>query len=62
MVYCNCTSITDPKFYNVSLRIANRYIFYLNTTEYLIYNTTKKSCLMTFRQNPNPTVPYWVLG
>lgn len=62
ITFCNCTNVTDPKFYNISFRTANRYIFYLNTTEYLIYNTTRKQCLMTFRENPNPTLKYWIFG
>ena len=41
-VHCNCTNITDPKFFNISMRMANRYIFYLNTTQYLTWNATKK--------------------
>ena len=49
LLYCNCTNVADPKFFNLSFRISNRYIFYLNTTEYLIYNATRKQCLMTFR-------------
>lgn len=31
-VHCNCTNVTDPKFFNISMRMANRYIFYINST------------------------------
>ena len=62
LIYCNCTSTSDARFMNVSITFGNRYIFYLNNSDYLTYDATKKQCSLTFVENTDPSVQIWIMG
>lgn len=39
-----------------------RYIFFLNNSDYLNYDTVKKQCVLTFLEDTDPTSTFWLLG
>ncbi len=42
LTYCTCSSASDSKFPTLNLKMGNRYIFYMQNSDYLIYDTSRK--------------------
>jgi len=42
--------------------MGNRYIFFLNNSDYLNYDNVKKQCVLTFLEDTDPTSTLWLLG
>lgn len=47
LTYCACNGTNDSRYLNISLHMSGRYDFYLNSTNYLTYDSVKKQCLFT---------------
>jgi Eukaryotic aspartyl protease len=62
LTYCNCTRVSDPKFANMTLKLGNRYLLYMNSTEYLTWDATRKQCLMTILEDGDNSLKHWILG
>lgn len=62
LTYCSCISITDSRFFNISVKLASRYIVYFNSTDYLRYNTARAKCVLTFIEDTDTAAKFWLMG
>ena len=62
LTYCNCTRVSDPKFANMTLKLGNRYLLSMNSTEYLSWDPVRKQCLLTILEDGDNSLKHWVLG
>ena len=60
MTYCTCSSNKDLNFPKVGLKMGGRYTFYMNGSDYLVYDATKKQCILVFVKDT--TSKFWLLG
>lgn len=60
--YCSCTSISDSNYPSITLKMGDRYLFYLNNTNYLLWDPSMNQCILTFIQETDQTQKFWLLG
>lgn len=39
-----------------------RYTFFINGSDYLVYDKAQKKCILTFLEDVDPKSYYWLLG
>lgn len=48
LTYCTCTSSSDPRYPNISFKLGDRYMIYMNNSDYLLYDSSRRQCILTF--------------
>lgn len=62
ITYCSCTTVADSNYPNITLKMGNQFIFYFNNTDYLVYDTSRKLCILTFLQDTSSSTKFWLMG
>ena len=44
------------------MRLGYRYIFYFNSTDYLIWDSSRKQCIFSFIKDTDSKTKFWLMG
>jgi hypothetical protein len=61
ITFCDCTSIKDSRYPTIELKMGNQYTFYLNGSDYLIYESSRKKCIFGFIEDTS-SLNFWLVG
>jgi len=61
ITFCDCTSITDSRYPEIQLTMGHQYTFFLNGSNYLIYESSRRRCIFTFIEDTT-IQKFWLVG